>query len=85
MNHIIVCDGQFCEVLGKCMLVSIHLSSFGIPAKEMKWQGLAKIEAQGPQHKTLHGTDVFLAVGIVCDVDEVVDFWGIHFLVLGSY
>lgn len=50
----------------------------------MQRQWFAETEVQGSKDAALHAPDVSLAVGIVCDVDKVCHFRGVHLLVLGG-
>ena len=82
MHHLVVCDGQLRQVLGEGVLVGVDLPGLRVTAEEVEWQGAAQVEAQGFEHQALHGTDVLLGVGVVGDVDKVVDLGGVHLLVL---
>ena len=43
-----------------------------------------EVEPEGPQHPQLHLPDLRGGVGVVRDVDEVVDLWGEDFLHLAG-
>ena len=50
----------------------------------MKWVRSGEVEPECSQHPQLHLTDLGGAVGVVSDVDEVIDFWRVDFLHLAG-
>ena len=58
-----------------------YFSSFGVPSEEVEGERFAQVEVEGLENKALHAPDICLSVGIVCNVDEVCNFGGVHLLV----
>lgn len=50
----------------------------------MQTQRFSYIEIKALEDECLHLSDLTFVIGIVGDVNEVSDFWSIHFLVFGS-
>ena len=58
-----------------------YFCSFGISSEELKTKRLSYTEIQILKDESLHFSDVAFAVRVVRDVNEVIDFWAIHFFI----
>jgi hypothetical protein len=77
-------QGDLDQVLCHGVLEHVHIASFGVSAEEMKGEGPGKIESDGVEKLQLHLADLGRTVGIVRDVDKVVDLRGVHLLNLAG-
>ena len=58
-----------------------YFCSFGISSEELKTKRLSYTEIQMLKDESLHFPDFAFAVRVVRDVNEVIDFWAIHFFI----
>ena len=74
---------HFHEEFGEVVLFGVDTGGFGVATEEVQRQRLTQVEVERPQDVQLHLTDLQRRVGVVGDVNEVVDLGRVHLLVLG--
>ena len=70
--------------LGQSVLLNIHISSLGVPSQEVKGERSGEVEAESVEDPQLHLPNLPGSVGVVSDVDKVVDLGGVHLLHLAG-
>ena len=66
------------------MLLDINVPGLGVPAQEVEGERPGEVEAERVEDPQLHLPDLPRGVGVVSDVDEVVDLRGEHLLHLAG-
>ena len=66
---------------GAIYLNTTYFCSFGISSEELKTKRLSYTEIQMLKDESLHFSDFAFAVRVVRDVNEVTDFWAVHFFI----
>merc|ERR1719391_680916 len=66
------------------VLLDIHVTSLGVSAEEVERERSGEVEAESVENSQLHLPDLPGGVGVVRDVDEVVDLWSVHLLHLAG-
>lgn len=61
-----------------------HIACSGAASEEVETQRIPEAVVQHFQHGALHATYPLVIVRVVCDVDKVPHFWGVHLLVLAG-
>lgn len=84
MRRAVIDAGHLDQILRAQVVLVGGLGSLGIAPQKVRGQRLAQMEVQHLHDLLLHVEDLFLLVGVVGDVDEVIDVWGKQFFVLGG-
>ena len=66
------------------MLLDINVPGLGVPAQEVEGERAGEVEAERVEDPQLHLPDLPRGVGVVSDVDKVVDLWSVHLLHLAG-
>ena len=70
--------------LGQSVFLHVNIASLGVPPQEVKRERPGEVEAESVEDPQLHLTDLPGSVGVVGDVDKVVDLRCVHLLHLAS-
>ena len=72
------------EEFGKVVLFRINAGGFGVATEKVQRKRLSEVEIQRSQDIQLHGTNLRRSIGVVSDVDKVVNFRRVHLLIFGG-
>ena len=84
VSHVVLQQRDLDEVLGNGVLEHVNISSLGVASEEVERERSGEVEAERAEHAQLHLSYVGRGVGIVSDVDEVVDLRSVHLLDLAG-
>ena len=87
LEHFDVDKWELEDILGEVFeaRIGFEVADLEVAVEEAVGGGVGEVEVEVNQNHALHGKNFLLGVGLVADVDEVLDLGGVDFLILAGY